>query len=153
MTPASLQGKLTQTVNRLRSVRKQLTEHNELLKDDPKAETLVKDSKALIAKLDALEEKLHNPKAEVTYDILAQKGGAQLYSQLAQLFDFIKDGDGAPTQGLRDEYAEQSKALRKYVAEFQNLVKGDLANLNDAAKKLDAPTVLVPVEKDGAKKP
>ncbi len=124
-----------------------------MLKDDPKAEALVKDSKALIAKLDALEEKLHNPKAEVTYDILAQKGGAQLYSQLAQLFDFIKDGDGAPTQGLRDEYAEQNKALRKYVDEFQNLMKGDLAKLNEAAKKLDAPTVIVPAEKDGTKKP
>ena len=35
----------------------------------------------------ALEEKLHNPKAKVTYDILAQKGGAKLYSQL-----FASDG-------------------------------------------------------------
>jgi photosystem II stability/assembly factor-like uncharacterized protein len=145
--------KLTQTVNRLRSVRKQLAERNELLKDDPKAEALIKDSKALIAKLDALEEKLHNPKAEVTYDILAQKGGAQLYSQLAELFEFIKEGDGAPTQGMRDEYAAQSKALRKYVDEFRELITGDLAELNEAAKKLAAPIVILPVEKDGAKKP
>jgi photosystem II stability/assembly factor-like uncharacterized protein len=146
-------ARLSETVNRIRSLKKQLAERDELLKEDPKADALLKDSKLFIDKLDALEIKLHNPKAEVTYDILAQKGGAQLYSQLAQLFDFIKDGDGAPTQGLRDEYAEQNKALRKYMDEFQNLVKGDLAKLNEAAKKLDAPTVIVPAEKDGAKKP
>jgi photosystem II stability/assembly factor-like uncharacterized protein len=143
--------KLTETVNRLRSVRKQLTERNELLKDDAKTETLVKDSKALITKLDALEEKLHNPKAEVTYDILAQKGGAQLYSQLTELFDLIKEGDGAPTQGLREEYAEQSAKLRKYADEFKELTSGDLAKLNEAAKKLEAPIVIVPAEKEGAK--
>ncbi len=50
---------------------------NELLDGDAKAEPLVKASKELIAKLDALEEKLHNPKAKVAYDILAAKGGAE----------------------------------------------------------------------------
>jgi photosystem II stability/assembly factor-like uncharacterized protein len=139
--------RLADTVNHIRSIRKQLNERSELLKDDPKAEALIKDSKLFIDKLDALEAKLHNPKAEVTYDILAQKGGAQLYSKMAALFDWIKDGDGAPTQGWRDEYAAQTKELQKYVDEFKALVTGDLAQLNEAAKKLEAPTVIVPAEK------
>jgi hypothetical protein len=37
----------------------------------------VEDANKLINKLDALKEKLHNPRAEVVYDILA-KGGAKL---------------------------------------------------------------------------
>jgi len=41
-----------------------------------------------------VEEKLHNPKAEVTYDILAQKGGAKLYSQLATLLDWMATATG-----------------------------------------------------------
>ena len=88
--------RLAETVHRIRSVRKQLTERNELLKDDAKAEALIKGSKAFIERLDALEAKLHNPKAEVSYDILGDKRGAQLYSKMSALFDWIKDGDGAP---------------------------------------------------------
>jgi hypothetical protein len=146
-------SRLAEAVNRIRSVRKQLSDRSELLKDDEKAVALIKDSKSFIEKLDALEAKLHNPKAEVTYDILGDKRGAQLYSKLSALFDWIKDGDGAPTQGWRDEYAEQRKELQKYLDEFKGLVTGDLAKLNDAAKKLEVPTVFVPGEKESPKKP
>jgi hypothetical protein len=136
--------RLSETVGAIRSVKKQLTDRNELLKDDKKAEPLVKDAKALVTRLEALEEKLHNPKAEVTYDILAMKGGAKLYSQLAQLLDWVKDGDGAPNQALMDAYAERAKELQTLLDEWKALVAGDIAKLNEQAKKLDLPTVFVP---------
>src|SRR6202022_1858907 len=125
--------------NRLRAVKQQLVARNKLLKDDPAAEPLIKESKGLIAKLDELESRLHNPKAKVAYDILAQRGGAKLYSQLAWLFEMIKDSDAAPTQGIGEVYADQGKELIKYEDEFKELVSGDLAKLNDLAKKLEVP--------------
>src|SRR5207244_2710160 len=76
-------SRLARLVNRIRAVKKQLTDRNELLKDDAKAEPLIQLAKSMIRKLDDLEGKLHNPKAEVTYDILAQRGGAKLYSKLS----------------------------------------------------------------------
>src|SRR5262249_27845070 len=81
--------RLTRVVEQLRAVKQQLAGRNTLLEDDEKAAPLVKASKELIAKLDALEEKLHNPKARIVYDILAQKGGAKLYSQLAWLLELL----------------------------------------------------------------
>jgi hypothetical protein len=138
--------KLSKTVEQLRSVRKQLKDRDELLKDDPKAAELVKKSKELLPKLDELEEKLHNPKAKVAYDILAQKGGAKLYSQLVWLFELVKDSDGAPTQGVKEVYQEQSLLLKKYELEWQLLIADDLVKLNDLAKKLDLPGVIVPVQ-------
>src|SRR5262249_10880327 len=81
--------KLVGTVQQLRSVRKQLEARNELLDGNSKAEPLVKASKDLAGKLDSLEEKLHNPKAKVVYDIFAAKGGAKLYSQYAFLFETV----------------------------------------------------------------
>jgi photosystem II stability/assembly factor-like uncharacterized protein len=137
-------AKLAGAVQQLRSVRKQLEARNELLDGDKKAEPLIKDSKALIGKLNDLEEKLHNPKAQVTYDIFGPKGGAKLYSQYAFLFETVKDGDGPPTQGMREVYAELSAELGRLTSEFQALVGGDLARLNDRAKQLDLPTVIVP---------
>ena len=130
-------------------MKKQLEERDDLLKDDEKAEPLVKASKEFLTKLDALEEKLHNPKAKVTYDILAQKGGARLYSQLAALFETVKDADGPPTQGLRDQYAEQAKLLEQYEEEWKSLKEHDLEKLNDQAKKGGYPFVIVPAEREG----
>ena len=143
-------SRLSRVVEALRSVRKQIQARDKLLADDPAAKELVERSKPFLARLDELEEKLHNPKAEVAYDILARKGGARLYSQLTWLFELIKDADGAPTQGVKEVHAEQVKVLSKGVADWQVLVKGELAKLNALARKLDAPVVVVPVRKPSA---
>ena len=103
-----------------------------------------KASKALVSKLDELEAKFHNPKAQVSYDILAQKGGAKLYSQLINLLEVLREADGAPGQGVRDVYAEQARELRQLAGEFRTLLAGALARLNGAARQLDVPAVIVP---------
>lgn len=135
--------RLTLLVRQLRSVRQQLRARNDLLKNDAKAASLVKDSEAMIKKLDDLEAQIHNPKAEVVYDILAFKGGAKLYSRIAYLHDVASDGDGATPQGVRDVYADQKRELDGYDAEMKKLVD-EMATMNAAAKKLDLPHILVP---------
>jgi photosystem II stability/assembly factor-like uncharacterized protein len=140
-------NRLTRTVEQMRAVKRQLEARNELLKDDAKAEALIKASKEFVTRLDALEEKLHNPKAKVAYDVLAQKGGAKLYSQLVWLFEQLLDADGPPTQGVKEQYREQSELLRQYEEEWQALQTGELAKLNETAKKLDLPGVIVPTVK------
>jgi hypothetical protein len=139
--------RLSAAVEQLRAVKGQLVTRNELLKDDKKAEPLVKASKDFLKKLDALEERLHNPRAKVAYDILAQKGGAKLYSQLNWLFELLKDSDGAPTQGVREVHADQAQVLDKCVGEWQSLRAGELGKLNDQATKLGLPGVIVPAAK------
>jgi hypothetical protein len=145
-------ARLAGAVQQLRAVRKQLLDRNDLLAGDDRGKDLVAASKDLIGKLDALEEKLHNPKAKVTYDIFGPKGGAKLYSQYAFLFEAVKEGDGPPTQGMRQVYDVLAAELGKLTGEFQSLVAGDLAKLNAKAKELDLPVVLVPKIKptDGA---
>src|SRR5262249_34564607 len=56
-------SKIANSVHAVQAIRKQLKERNELLKDNAKAEPLVKSATTLIDKFDALEAKLHNPKA------------------------------------------------------------------------------------------
>ncbi len=138
---------LARTVEQLRTVKGQLIARNELLKEDSQAKALAEASRDLLVRLDALEEKLHNPKAKIAYDILAQKGGARLYSQLVWLFEMLKAGDGAPSQGIREVFAEQDELLRKYEEEWRTLVAKDLAALNEQAKKLNLPTFLLPTTK------
>jgi len=136
--------RLTRTVVRLREVRQQLLSRNQLIKDEPRAEALVKGSTELAQKLDALEARMQNPKAEVVYDILAQRGGAQLYSRLSPLLDFVDSGDGPPTQGLKEVFAEQQQELAARQADLERLLAADLAALNESAAKLDLPRIYVP---------
>jgi hypothetical protein len=169
--------RLSHTVLRLRAVRGQLRERNELLQGAPAvpaasaadtagtagtadtaktpktAETtpgksevaaLIKGSADLAARLDALDARLENPKAEIVYDILAQKGGAQLYSRLSPLLDWVDAGDGAPTQGQREVFADQQRELAARQAELDALLSGDLAALNREASRLALPVIYVP---------
>jgi photosystem II stability/assembly factor-like uncharacterized protein len=136
--------RLTRSTVQLKKVRRQLADRNELLAGNAQAEALIKGSEDLMKKLDDLEARMHNPKAEITYDVLAMKGGARLYSRLSPLFDTVKSGDGLPTQGMRDVLAAESKELDADAAELQGLYDKDLAPLNDAAGKLAVPIVWVP---------
>ena len=136
--------RLTKLVHALRSIRKQLAAQEELLQESPKAEPLRKLGKEIVAKLDALEAKFHNPKAQTTYDILAQKGGAQLYSQLGAIYAFLSESDGPPTQGVREVHAEHAKALQQRETELRAILDGDLAKWNALAKQLDLAHILTP---------
>jgi len=136
--------RLTGVVDDIRSVRRQLAVRSELWKTDPKGAGLVSGARALTGKLDSLEARLHNPRAEVVYDILAQRGGAKLYSRLAPLYTSVIEADGAPTQGMREVYATQKKELDALDAEFRGLVTTDLAALNRMARDLNLGDVSVP---------
>lgn len=135
--------RLTRDVVRLQSVRKQLETRNGLLAKEPAAADLIAGSKDLIGKLNAVDEKLHNPKAEIAYDVLAMRGGAMLYSRLSPLFDFVKGGDGAPTQGMRDVLGVYKQDLETQEAALNALLDKDLAALNAKAAQQGYPTVWV----------
>jgi photosystem II stability/assembly factor-like uncharacterized protein len=143
--------RLTGIVRRLRAIRRQVETRAELVKDTEGTGQLLLDGKALLARLTSLEEKLHNPRAQVTYDILAQKGGAQLYSQLAWLYELTKDGDGAPTQGVKDAYAAQAVLLGKYDKEWKSVLANEVARWNREAKALNVPELFVPRTEIGGK--
>jgi hypothetical protein len=136
-------SRLTLIVRQIRNVREHLTKRNDLLKNDAKAEQLRKDSEAFIKKLNDREAEMHNPAAEVVYDILAFQGGAKLYSRIAALHDIVADAHGPPTQGAREVYAAMKKELDGYDATMKKLLS-ELAGLNAAAKKLDLPYVIAP---------
>lgn len=87
---------------------------------------------------------MHNPRAKVTYDILAMKGGAQLYSNLGWLYGSMLDGDGPPTQGVKEAADRLGAELAERLKEFQALIDKDLAGLNNQAKTLDLPHIIVP---------
>ncbi len=136
-------SRLTDMVESLRSLRQQLQDRIETLADDDRAAALVRDSKALVERLDAHENEMHNPTAEVACDILAMKGGARLYSRLSPLAGWIAEAGGAPTQGMREVYAAQKQELDGYASRFDGLLSVDLAGLNRQAQSLGIGYVVI----------
>ena len=145
--------KLSETVLLLHAVKKQIDLRKELLKGRDDAKTLLKDTETLAKTLDGLEEKLHNPKAKIGYDIFATKGGAMLYSQLTWLLANLTEGDGAPTKPQQELADELDKELTGLLGQFDGIVNSDVVKLNAAAKKLGVPELYVaPAKKRDAKK-
>jgi photosystem II stability/assembly factor-like uncharacterized protein len=138
--------RLTRDVVRLQTVRRQLAERNDLLAKDERAKVLLEPSKTLIGKLDDLEGRIHNPKAEVVYDILAMQGGTKLYSRMAPFLGWAAGGNGAPTAGMREVFALQVKELDGYEAELTGLLRDDLGALNRTAVQLGFPMIYVPAK-------
>lgn len=133
-------SRLTHMVNQIQSIRRQINSRNELLAKNEKAAQLIKDSTTLVVKLDALEAKLHNPKAEVNYDILAT--GAMLYSRMGNLYSMVVDGDGLPNQGMRETFAAQKQELDEFDAQLKQTISADLTALNSQASNLGFPVIL-----------
>jgi photosystem II stability/assembly factor-like uncharacterized protein len=91
----------------------------------------------------ALEARFHNPRAEIVYDILAQRGGTQLHSNLTFLYISSSWGEGAPTQGAKEVGAELESLLRGLERQLLELKGGDLAELERQARELNLPRVLL----------
>ncbi len=137
-------SRLTRLVNDLRVVRGQLAERTKVLAAVPAAKDLVGSMDGATRKLDDLERRMHNPTAEVTYDILAMRGGTRLYSRMSPLIGFVADGRGAPTQGMKEVHAEQRRELDHHEAELTKLLSEDVRTVNDAATRLGLAFVVAP---------
>jgi photosystem II stability/assembly factor-like uncharacterized protein len=140
-------SRVTVLVNQVRSVREQLQAHATVLdarKGQASIAELLKTSEAAIKRADALEDRLHNPTAEVVYDILAMRGGTRLYSRLAPLQMWAAEGDGPPTAGMTQVIEEQEKELTQLERETQRFLSQDVESINAAASKLGLAYLIVP---------
>ena len=139
-------SKLTDVVNRIRSAREQLQARAKALeprRNEAGVGELLNQVASVVAKADALEERLHNPKAEIVYDILAMRGGTKLYSRLSPLQMWAIEGEGAPTDGMRQVLGEQEQEMETLARDTDAFFSGDIAALNDGAAALRLPFVIV----------
>jgi photosystem II stability/assembly factor-like uncharacterized protein len=137
-------SRLTRLIEDVRSLRRQVAVRAEAWRAAPKGEPLAAASQALVARLDSLEATMHNPEAQVVYDILARQGGTKLYSRITPLYIWAVSGDGAPTQGSREVYAGQKRELDGLDGALRALVANDVAALNRRARELELGDIAVP---------
>jgi photosystem II stability/assembly factor-like uncharacterized protein len=136
---------ITTMVETIRGLRSQLEDRNQRLEDDPKTTELVTAGEALIASLTAVEEAIHSPHAEVDYDILGGRhGGAKLWDRLSWLFNSAHQHDGPPTQGMTEVAEELTIELAAQESILDELLSGDLEQLNALAQDKGVPYIMTP---------
>ncbi|MGB5133505.1 MAG: hypothetical protein WBO00_12855, partial [Steroidobacteraceae bacterium] len=93
---------VTDNVAEVTAIRQQVGDLRARVGDAQAFEELRSSADRVLAACDSIEDTLHNPAAQVGYDILAgREGGAKLYSQLATLYGANNYSDYPPAQGLR----------------------------------------------------
>ena len=128
-------GEIAELVGDLRAVRGQLASRLALLEPGEKWQGLRDAASTLTTTLDAAEAELHNPKAEVTYDILAGRdGGTQLHSRYFWLFEMTREHDGPPTQGMRETLTALDAELAAQRAAVRKALDADLPRINELAQ-------------------
>jgi hypothetical protein len=138
-------ARIADMVATIRGVREQLKDRNARLAGNPDASELVDLGKKLILGLNAVEEEIHNPHAEVDYDVLGGRhGGAKMYSRLSWLFNTSGDHDGPPTQGMLEVAADVEGQLSQQESVLDGLLANELARLNELASELEVPYVVTP---------
>jgi hypothetical protein len=137
--------RLAQDIECVRAIRTQAEEILSRTADLPASHELQATAKLLIERSDAIERQLHNPEAEVVYDVLTGLGGgAKLYSQFAPLYSEMQASDFPPTQGQLGQMQENLAGLASSEAELTALLDSYLPKLEAQAGMLGLPHIIVP---------
>jgi len=131
-------------IRTVRAVRDQVDDLGKRLEGEESTSQLRELTRTIAARCDALEERLHNPHAKVVYDILAQKGGTQLLSNLVFVYETVAGGEGSPTQGAREVWDGLRAEKAELHGEVESLVSGPVAELDRIAAELSLPRIIVP---------
>jgi photosystem II stability/assembly factor-like uncharacterized protein len=132
-------------VNQIRSVRSQLDALKHRLTNDANSKPVLDAADALTKKMNAVEEKIIQPKSKAGEDPL--NFPIQTADQLAALQQTVESADTAPTKACEDVFAELSKRLDQELAAWKDLQSKDLAALNALVQKNNIPAIAPAAEK------
>ena len=138
-----------EAVNQMRSVRGQLDALKKRLGADQGAKPVLEAADALKKKMDAVEEKIIQPKSKSGEDPLNYP--IQVNDQLMALQGTVESADTAPTTQSYVVYDELNAGLEPQLAAWREIQSKDLTALNELMKKNNVPAIAPAAEKSKEK--
>jgi photosystem II stability/assembly factor-like uncharacterized protein/DNA-binding FrmR family transcriptional regulator len=132
-------GEGNQAVNQIRSVRGQIDALKKRLRGDASAKAILDAADALNKKMNAVEEKIIQPKSKSNEDPLNYPN--QTVDQLMALQGTVESADAAPTKQSGEVYAELLSRLNVQLSAWREIQAKDLAALNDLIQKSSIPPI------------
>ncbi|MFI5072979.1 MAG: hypothetical protein ACHP8A_19060, partial [Terriglobales bacterium] len=143
-----IRGRVTagnEAVNQIRSVRSQIDALKKRLSADPNAKPILESGEALTKKMNAVEEKIIQPKSKSGEDPLNYP--IQVVDQLVALQETVESADTAPTAASFTVYDQLNTRLDAELAAWHEIQSKDLAELNAAIQKANIPVIAPAAEK------
>jgi len=129
------------SVNQMRSARKQLSGYKTLLSDNESAVDLLKLGDSLIERIDTWERNLIQPDQKTFQDVINYNN--QLNAEIMYLRGFIDNADPELTQGARERFKDLASDWRVYSNERDAIVKNEMAAYNSKFKDLNLPAIIL----------
>lgn len=131
-----------QSVNRLRSVKKQLNDRLELLRKMEQQDSLVKQGEAALKAISTWEEKLIQPKQETFQDVINFRN--MLSSQLLNLKSAIDAYAPRPTMGQKERLNDLLAQWNLWKTEMERIISEDAGRFNETYKAAELPVLILP---------
>lgn len=130
-----------QTVNRMRTAKKQIETYVEVLAANNNFKELAATGKDLIKKLEAWEDNVIQTRQKNFQDVI--NFPSKLNAEYFKLRDVADVHDPRVTQGARDRYADLEKQWTGYKLELENLINQDIRRFNEQFREKAVPAVVV----------
>ncbi len=127
---------------RLRDVRTQVQDLAKRLEDAGHGEGVADAAAAVTDKLTALEERIHQTKAESSQDVL--NFPPRLDNQIVALLGSVQGSEARPTAGAAERFADLRQELDAVLAELEAVLATELAAFNELVRGKEVAPVIVP---------
>jgi photosystem II stability/assembly factor-like uncharacterized protein len=139
-----IEGMITEiheSVNQMRSAKKQLKAYAELLENNEKADTLVARGETLLKRIDSWETNLIQPKQKTFQDVINYNN--QLNAELTYLKDFADTADPIITKGARERLNDLKKDWSVYQKERDDIITTEMSAYNELFSSLKIPALIM----------
>jgi hypothetical protein len=133
-----------ESVNQMRSARKQLHGYEELLKGREGTEDLVKLGDSLVSRIDSWEENLIQPDQKTFQDVINFNN--QLNAELMYLKGFIDNADPKVTEGAKSRLQDLKTDWNVYRKERDAIIDNEMKAYNAKFRQLGIPAIILDEE-------
>jgi photosystem II stability/assembly factor-like uncharacterized protein len=126
----------------VRDLEKQVSDLGKRVAADEPDTSVEERGRAVVQALTAIEDRLHQGKAQASQDIL--NFPPQLDNQLIFLLEVVGSARGRPTLGSYERFAELRAQLAELRRDYERAVGEELAAYRDLLREREVPAIIVP---------
>jgi hypothetical protein len=131
---------ITQSINKMTKVKKQVESYGETFKDNPELKELVKQGKDLVKKIEQWQSQMIQSKFKTGQDVVNYPN--KLNSEFMILRNSLGGHDPRVTQGIRDRLTDIEGEWQKRKQEVNEIIQKDVANYNKTFKDKNVPALM-----------
>ena len=130
-----------ESVNNMRSARKQLKGYGKLLKENDDAKDLLEKGKSLTDRIDTWEKNLIQPDQKTFQDVINFTN--KLSSQLMHLKGYVEAVDPKVTEGAKERLKDLMNHWNTYKSERDAIINTEMTFYNNMFKQLNIPAIII----------